>query len=1036
MSSETEISVITAEGSFSHEYEDFCRKLNGTNDGAFVCVSVFGPQSSGKSTLLNDLFETNFKTMNLSTGRNQTTKGIMARTVGFPTTVTSQVLILDCEGSDSRERNQQDSQSIERHIGCFAAAVSDLLIINIWNHDIGRHSAANYNVLSTIFDIYFKSLLNARQKSGNHRPLILLIAIRDAEEDGADIIQKTFESDVHHIYEQSVPKIYHDSFDEYFCLQFWLIPHRKYMRSLYNEKISQLRTAIKETFISLVDTGTEDALMPLADTYIYYTNVWNTVSHDKDLDIPSQREIVSNLRCEEIYSETWQRFSSQISKISADVIAATQTSLNQEHSSFLDQSIDNVAVKDYPIARIHNTCNSLKLTRALLDISKEAVDSYYKRTRHYILRISGQWSSRLNNDISSELQKVTHTFAKCVREATCHVLHIVTTPFQVQITQWLDRHEFSDDYAYTTNTVDILLPELITDLTLPEKRLTDLICLLGAETRVFHKCVSVNWTHEYSTLCDTGIFVNAPLDNTNMCSRVPINETPAATDYHERLSVGYEASDSMDGPVTDSEAVLSNIKHSGMYSSHLCAFLESVSLSAYGQALSLTQMPTMVPEITNAYDAICLLHTIILLWYCETMLPLSIIYYFTPEIDRIIPESNALFCTTMGTILTTVTEAVSSQTRIITASMAQATARRMDDKLYVTLGSLRGVIYESARKVLERSLFSLLSSEFVAPDHQGLLYLQTRLSSPTVHFSLYSNSDCSSKEPTDSFSHDAPNPVYKQYTDIYSLVSSPSLLPTVLQSHDSVCNHLSSGSSNSDRSPIPRYRAAPIIAVLDISVFYIPQAAILLYMNKIDVEIIELINKSLAEFFSKSLPSVLQNNLRSKLIYDDQGVQRSYFSEDSISTEFLAIKNSLVSMAQMFESGSLITENLHSVTIKPVSQDKISTMLREAETGWENIYDEALEIYHTSKHRDRYKWVWLCLCVLLVFIRRWIYTILLNKYCLYAIILILSIATFIYKRTTPGERSVSFSTMTASIRDRNAKLFWSAAKDLAQKAIR
>ncbi|EFO61212.1 Hypothetical protein GLP15_1146 [Giardia lamblia P15] len=1034
MSFRTEIPIITDEGDFSAEYERFCQTMDGATDGTFICVSVFGPQSSGKSTLLNDLFGTSFKTMNLSAGRSQTTKGIMARAVDFQAKIASRVLILDCEGSDSRERNQQEAQNIERHIGCFAAAVSDLLIINVWNHDIGRHSAANYNILSTIFDIYFRSLLKARRKSGNHRPLILLIAIRDAEEDGAELTQKTFESDVHHIYEQSVPKQYHGSFKDYFCLRFWFIPHRRYMKSLYDEKIAQLQTDIKEIFNSFLSAEMAATLIPLMDSSIYYSNIWDIVRTDKDLDIPSQREIISNIRCEEFYLEAMGQFSSQISKVFADVTTAIQVSLSQQSSAFLEQSSD--AVKDYPITKLHNACNSFKLTKVLMDLSQECVTLYRRRTRHYIPKVVTQWATKLYGDILVELKKVAHSFAKGIRESTCQALSAVTAPFRVQITQWLERHEYSDDYASNTNAVDILVPDLISDLTFPQKRITDLMGLLGAATRVFHKCISVNWVHEYSALRDTGILVNLPPDDVESNSNVHIgdNIVPTNTDSSVRLSVGYEASEPMgDTPIDDSGAFLSDIKQTGVYSPHLYAFLESLSLSTYGKALSLQTLPTTSPDVANAYDAVCLLHTIILLWYCETMMPLGLIYDVTPELDHIIPESNALFCETMGSILAAVVEAVSSQTRAVTGSMTQATARLMDDKLYVTLGSLRGVIYESARKTLERSFFSLLSSVFVASDHQGLLYLQTRLSSPSVYLSLHADSS-SKSELTDSILPDIQNPVYKQYTDIYLFSTLPALLSPPPRAYNTVGARLSSGSSLNQLS-LPRYRAVPIIAALDMSAFYIPQAALSSFMDRIDAEIVELISKNLGEFFSKSLPLVLQNKIHTKLIYDDQGAQRSYISEDSISAEFLSAKKGLISMAQLFEGGSLITEDLHSVTIKPTSQEKIDAMLRCVEGEWDKTYQEALEIYRANKHKDKYKWMWLGLCILLVLTRRWVYAVLLSKYCLYVTILVLSVGFFVYQRTTPDERNRSLSVVATSIRERNIEQLWNATKTLVQKVI-
>ncbi|XP_059299613.1 protein ROOT HAIR DEFECTIVE 3-like [Lycium ferocissimum] len=62
-----------------------------------------GPQSSGKSTLLNHLFFTNFREMDAYKERSQTTKGIwIARCAGIePCT-----LDMDLEETDGRERGE------------------------------------------------------------------------------------------------------------------------------------------------------------------------------------------------------------------------------------------------------------------------------------------------------------------------------------------------------------------------------------------------------------------------------------------------------------------------------------------------------------------------------------------------------------------------------------------------------------------------------------------------------------------------------------------------------------------------------------------------------------------------------------------------------------------------------------------------------------------------------------------------------------------------------------------------------------------
>ena len=65
-------------------------------------VAVIGCQSSGKSTLLNLLFDTTFEVMDESRGRQQTTKGIWLNR-----NQVGDLLVLDIEGTDSKERGEQ-----------------------------------------------------------------------------------------------------------------------------------------------------------------------------------------------------------------------------------------------------------------------------------------------------------------------------------------------------------------------------------------------------------------------------------------------------------------------------------------------------------------------------------------------------------------------------------------------------------------------------------------------------------------------------------------------------------------------------------------------------------------------------------------------------------------------------------------------------------------------------------------------------------------------------------------------------------------
>ena len=101
-----------------------------------IVVSIFGPQSSGKSTLLNYCFGCKFFT---SSGR--CTRGIYCSLskLSRPVNLTEHFLILDTEGLDAIERgNIQDTSHIhfDRTMVLFCLSVSQVVIINV-KGDIG-----------------------------------------------------------------------------------------------------------------------------------------------------------------------------------------------------------------------------------------------------------------------------------------------------------------------------------------------------------------------------------------------------------------------------------------------------------------------------------------------------------------------------------------------------------------------------------------------------------------------------------------------------------------------------------------------------------------------------------------------------------------------------------------------------------------------------------------------------------------------------------------------------------------------------------
>jgi hypothetical protein len=100
--------------------------------------------------------------------RRQTTKGIwMSKNKredadgSTSTSMAGNILVMDVEGTDGRERGED--QDFERKSALFALATSEVLIVNIWEHQVGLYQGANMGLLKTVFEVNLELFLKDKQ---------------------------------------------------------------------------------------------------------------------------------------------------------------------------------------------------------------------------------------------------------------------------------------------------------------------------------------------------------------------------------------------------------------------------------------------------------------------------------------------------------------------------------------------------------------------------------------------------------------------------------------------------------------------------------------------------------------------------------------------------------------------------------------------------------------------------------------------------------------------------------------------------------
>ncbi|KAK8150020.1 Dynamin-like GTPase that mediates homotypic ER fusion [Beauveria asiatica] len=300
-------------------------------------ISVFGSQSTGKSTLLNNLFGTEFSVMS-ETERRQTTKGIWMsknkRIESAGKKMADNILVMDVEGTDGRERGED--QDFERKSALFALATSEVLIVNIWEHQVGLYQGANMGLLKTVFEVNLQLFLKDKQSTPRS---LLFFVIRDHLGNTPLVnLQTTLIQDLTKIW-TSISKpsgLESAKIEDYFDFGFAALPHKILQAEKFTDEVRKLgarfsaaqRTGAKGTH------GDEELQggiflpeyhrrIPADGFSVYAEGIWDQIVHNKDLDLPTQQELLAQFRCDEIAKEVIAAFDIILSPLEEKQVEAS-----------------------------------------------------------------------------------------------------------------------------------------------------------------------------------------------------------------------------------------------------------------------------------------------------------------------------------------------------------------------------------------------------------------------------------------------------------------------------------------------------------------------------------------------------------------------------------------------------------------------------------------------------------------------------------------------------------------------------------------
>jgi len=222
------------------------------------------------------------------------------------------VMVMDVEGTDGRERGED--QDFERKSALFSLASSEVLIVNLWEHQVGLYQGANMGLLKTVFEVNL-GLFGKKTADGRNQRTLLLFVIRDhIGTTPLENLKATLSADMQKIWESlsKPPELQDRQLSDYFDLSFAALPHKVLATDKFETEVQQLRRRfVEKSREDFVFKPVYHKRIPADGVAFYMEGIWEQVQTNKDLDLPTQQELLAQFRCDEISTAALAEFNEQ-----------------------------------------------------------------------------------------------------------------------------------------------------------------------------------------------------------------------------------------------------------------------------------------------------------------------------------------------------------------------------------------------------------------------------------------------------------------------------------------------------------------------------------------------------------------------------------------------------------------------------------------------------------------------------------------------------------------------------------------------------
>jgi len=441
------VQIITDDAEYNQHFEEALTGWGFKDLGFdYKVLSVLGSQSSGKSTLLNCLFHTGFAVLDAKSGIHQTTLGIWASPGD-----TKNIMVLDVEGTDSKERGEENT-AFEKKTSLFSLALSEILMINVNAKDIGCLKASNFSLLKFVLELNLQ--LFARNKTSK---TLLLFTVRDwIDETPQEVIKEQLSGDMVTIWREiSKPAEFANSpMSQFFDVDFHLLSHYRYEKNKFLEQVNELRSKLTSPAHPQYLWNQSYVTDVPADGFdVYAKNIWSVVKDNRDLDLPTQKEMLALFRCGEISDEVYNEFVERIRPLG-------QQLKNNEHPETFGADLSAIVADcmekyEKPASWYHQETAAAKGKELLTKMKKDVYSLYLEYLGKLRAKVLTEFDNKVQNAIPEDENEIMSDFANVMNQFREEALSTFEEQSKdASITQAEGEWSSENDYNELRSTID------------------------------------------------------------------------------------------------------------------------------------------------------------------------------------------------------------------------------------------------------------------------------------------------------------------------------------------------------------------------------------------------------------------------------------------------------------------------------------------------------------------------------------------------------------------------------------------------------